>query len=214
MGEGTGPGLSPRPLGLKTGAENVTLTAAQMPSHSHSLPPTTLQTGNAGGGQAHPNVQPSLALNYIIALQGTFPSRTAGDPGTKDPPAKPAGVEPFLGEIYLFGGNFAPRGYAFCDGQLLSINQNPALFAILGTTYGGDGRTTFALPDLRGRVPIGPGTGPGLTTVQLGEKFGVEAVSLGVAQLPGHVHDVPEPATLSMLTAVAAGALGLRRRSR
>lgn len=82
--------------------------------------------------------------------------------------------EPLLGEVKMFAGNFAPRGYAFCDGQLLPIASNTALFSILGTTYGGDGRTTFALPDLRGRAPIhaGNSTGPGLTPIKLGQKGG------------------------------------------
>lgn len=78
--------------------------------------------------------------------------------------------EGFIGEVKMFAGNFAPRGWALCDGQLLSIAQNEALFSILGTTYGGDGRTTFALPDLRGGVPVGHGTAPGLAPVQLGQK--------------------------------------------
>lgn len=97
-------------------------------------------------------------------------------------------MDPFIAEIILFGGNFAPRGWAFCDGQLLPISQNTALFSLLGTIYGGDGRTTFALPDLRGRVPIHPGTGPGLSTVRLGERGGQETVTLGVANLPSHSH--------------------------
>ncbi|MBT8262307.1 MAG: tail fiber protein [Bacteroidia bacterium] len=80
--------------------------------------------------------------------------------------------EGFIGEIKLFAGNFAPRGWAFCDGQLLAISGNSALFSILGTTYGGDGRTTFGLPDLRGRVPVGPRNGQGMTDVRLGQKFG------------------------------------------
>lgn len=96
--------------------------------------------------------------------------------------------EPFIGQITMFGGNFAPRGWAFCDGQLLPISQNTALFSILGTTYGGDGRTTFGLPDLRGRVPMGPRNGPGLTPRQLGERAGTEAVTLNVDQIPGHSH--------------------------
>ncbi len=87
-------------------------------------------------------------------------------------------MEPFLGEILMFAGNFAPRGWAFCDGQILPISQNQALFSLLGTTYGGDGRTTFALPELRGRVAMHPGTGPGLSSRQLGEKSGVESVTL------------------------------------
>lgn len=82
--------------------------------------------------------------------------------------------EPFIGEIRMFGGNFAPRNWAFCDGQLLPINQNQSLYSLLGTTYGGDGRITFGLPDLRGRVPIHEGAGPGLSTRVLGSKGGGE----------------------------------------
>lgn len=96
--------------------------------------------------------------------------------------------EPFLGEIIMFGGNFAPRQWALCDGQLIPINQNQALFAILGTTYGGDGRTTFALPDMRGRVPMHAGNGPGLTNRRLGEKSGQEQVTLNINNMPSHSH--------------------------
>ncbi|MBK6929642.1 MAG: phage tail protein [Saprospirales bacterium] len=102
--------------------------------------------------------------------------------------ALPVGAEPFIGEIMLFAGNFEPRGWAFCDGRLLSIAQNTALFSILGTTYGGDGQTTFALPDLRGRVAVGPGQGPGLSRYDLGEAGGQESVSLSAAQMPAHNH--------------------------
>ena len=93
-------------------------------------------------------------------------------------------MNPFLGEIIMFGGNFAPRGWALCDGQLLPIAQYNALFSILGTTYGGDGRTTFALPDLRGRVPIHPGNGPGLSNKVRGQKGGSETNTLQLANLP------------------------------
>jgi microcystin-dependent protein len=96
--------------------------------------------------------------------------------------------EPFIGQIMLFAGNFAPRGWAFCNGQLLSIAQNTALFAILGTTYGGNGQTTFALPDLRGRVPVGPGQGPSLPNYNLGEQGGANSVTLTTAQMPAHTH--------------------------
>lgn len=96
--------------------------------------------------------------------------------------------EPFIGEIIMFGGNFAPRGWALCDGQLLSIASNTALFSILGTTYGGDGRTTFGLPDLRGRVAMHQGNGPGLSNRRLGQKGGVEAVTLSETQIPPHNH--------------------------
>jgi microcystin-dependent protein len=92
---------------------------------------------------------------------------------------------PYLGEIRMFGGNFAPRGFANCSGQLLSIAQNSALFALLGTTFGGDGQSTFGLPDLRGRVPVHQGAG----TV-IGEVSGVESVTLTTAQMPAHTHDL------------------------
>ena len=97
--------------------------------------------------------------------------------------------EPFVGEIRMFAGNFAPRGWAFCDGQLLAVSQNDALFSLLGTIYGGDGRTTFGLPDLRGRIPIHAGTGPGLSPRRLGAKSGSEKVTLTTNQLASHTHD-------------------------
>ena len=99
-------------------------------------------------------------------------------------------ADPYIGEVIMFAGNFAPRGWAFCDGQMLSISQNTALFSLLGTTYGGDGRTTFGLPDLRGRVPMHAGQGPGLTPRALGEKGGEEQVTLTEAQIPAHRHHV------------------------
>jgi microcystin-dependent protein len=99
-------------------------------------------------------------------------------------------ANPFLGEIRMFGGNFAPVGWALCNGQLLSIAQNTALFSLLGTTYGGNGTTTFALPDLRARVPIHAGQGVGLSSYTLGEQTGAESVTLTVAQLPAHNHIV------------------------
>jgi len=97
-------------------------------------------------------------------------------------------AEPFLGEIRIASFGFAPKGWAMCNGQLLPINQNQALFAILGTTYGGDGRTTFALPDLRSRTPISFGGGPGLASYNLGQSGGAENVTLTQAQTPAHVH--------------------------
>jgi microcystin-dependent protein len=97
-------------------------------------------------------------------------------------------MEAFIGTILMFAGNFAPRSWALCNGQLMSISQNTALFSILGTTYGGDGVTTFALPDLRGRAPIGMGQGPGLTNRVEGEKGGSESVTLTVSNLPAHNH--------------------------
>ena len=96
--------------------------------------------------------------------------------------------EPFIAEIKIFAGNFAPRNYAFCDGQVLSIAQNTALFSLIGTTYGGDGRTTTALPNLQGRSPMHPGFGPGLTTRRLGQRGGTETVTLSVNQMAKHTH--------------------------
>lgn len=111
--------------------------------------------------------------------------------------------EPFIAEIRIFAGNFAPRGWAFCDGQLLPISNNTALFSLIGTTYGGDGRTTTALPNLQGRAPMHPGRGPGLTSRRLGEKVGTETVTLSEAQIPSHSHTVR-----GTTTAGAAGAPG------
>lgn len=97
-------------------------------------------------------------------------------------------ANPFIGEIRLFGGSFAPASWAFCDGQLLSIIENTALFSLLGTVYGGDGQNTFALPDLRGRVPLHQGQGPGLSTYTIGQVAGVETVTLQTSQMPQHSH--------------------------
>jgi microcystin-dependent protein len=96
--------------------------------------------------------------------------------------------EPFIAEIRIFAGNFAPRGWAQCNGQLLPIAQNTALFSLIGTTYGGDGRTTTGLPNMQGRAPMHPGRGPGLTTRRLGQKGGLETVPLSVNQIPAHTH--------------------------
>ncbi len=98
--------------------------------------------------------------------------------------------EPFVGEIRMFAGSFAPRGWAFCDGQLLAVMQNDALFSLLGTIYGGDGRTTFGLPDMRGRIPVHAGSGPGLSTRKLGAKGGAEQVTLATTNLPAHSHQI------------------------
>jgi len=113
-------------------------------------------------------------------------------------------MDPFLAEIVMFGGNFAPRGWAFCDGQLLPISQYSALFSILGTTYGGDGRTTFGLPDLRGRNAVHPGNGPGLSSYRLGERGGREYVVLNQTNLPSHTHTMTH--TLTVRADAGAGA--------
>lgn len=100
-------------------------------------------------------------------------------------------MDPFIGQIQPFPYNFAPRAWASCNGQLLAISQNTALFSLVGTTFGGDGRTTFALPDLRGRSPVHYGQGPGLSNVALGQRGGVENQTLLINQMPQHTHGVP-----------------------
>jgi len=110
-------------------------------------------------------------------------------------------ASPFIGQIQLFGFNFAPRGWAFCDGQLLPISSNTALFSLLGTTFGGDGRTTFALPDLRGRSAVGVGTGPGISTITHGERGGRENVTLTTLNMPSHTHT----AAVTGLTTTVSG---------
>jgi len=97
-------------------------------------------------------------------------------------------ADPFVAEIRIFPFNFAPRGWAWCDGQLLPLSQNTALFSLLGTTYGGDGESNFALPDLQGRAPMHPGQGPGLSLHDLGEQSGSETVSLLQSEIPSHSH--------------------------
>ncbi|MGI2133667.1 phage tail protein [Shewanella baltica] len=121
--------------------------------------------------------------------------------------------DPFIGEIIMFAGNFAPRGWAFCNGQLLSISQHSALFSILGTVYGGDGVTTFALPNLQSRSPVGTGAGGGLANIPLGQVSGTENVSLTTGQLPSHAPavavNVAIPAVAASTTAVGAPAATL-----
>ena len=97
-------------------------------------------------------------------------------------------MDPFLGQIILFAGTFAPQGWAFCQGQTMAISQNTALFSLLGTTYGGNGTTTFNLPDLRGRVPVGMGQGPGLPNIVEGQLAGTASVLLTTQNLPAHTH--------------------------
>lgn len=97
-------------------------------------------------------------------------------------------ADPFVAEIKMFAGNFAPKGHAFCNGQLMPISQNTALFSLLGTNYGGDGKSTFGLPNLQGRAPLHPGQGPGLSERFLGESGGAAAVTLQPAEIPAHNH--------------------------
>src|SRR5512141_2576349 len=121
---------------------------------------------------------------------------------------------PFVAEIRIFAGNFAPVGWAACDGQLMPISQNTALFSLLGTTYGGDGKSTFALPDLQGNAPMHPGQGPGLSLHDLGEMAGSETVTLLPSEMPVHAHamraatdpgDLNAPAPTRSLAASSGG---------
>lgn len=118
------------------------------------------------------------ALMLAVGLTGFAPGLVT----------KASADDPYLGDIMMFGGNFCPRGWAATDGQLLAINDNQALFSLMGTTFGGDGRTSFGLPDLRGRTGIGQGQGPGLTNRFMGQKLGSESVILQVQNLPPHRH--------------------------
>ncbi|MGE3268984.1 MAG: phage tail protein [Chloroflexota bacterium] len=106
-------------------------------------------------------------------------------------------ADPFVAEIRIFPFNFAPRGWAWCDGQLLPLSQNTALFSLLGTTYGGNGKSNFALPDLQGRAPMHPGQGPGLSLHDLGETGGSETVSLLESEMPSHSHTLRSAGVLA-----------------
>ncbi|HEX8298913.1 MAG TPA: tail fiber protein [Rubricoccaceae bacterium] len=118
------------------------------------------------------------------------------------------GLDPFIGEIMIAGFNYAPRGYAFCSGQLLPINQNTALFSLLGTTYGGNGSTTFGLPDLRGRAPVGVGQGPGLGNYSMGQLGGTENTTLNATQMPQHLHALTGGLPVSSAPGTTADPIG------
>jgi microcystin-dependent protein len=189
IGAGNAPGLGSYVLGGEYGSAMTALTVANLPSHAHGLPGGGTTTA-VGGNQAFDNMQPSLGLNYLIQTQGIFPSRN--DAGLGDGESDPFFVEggySFIGQIGLFAGNFEP-GWMIADGRLLAISEYSALFSIIGTTYGGDGQTTFALPDLRGRVAVGSGQGPGLGNVALGQQFGGPTHTLTTNQMPAHDHDL------------------------
>jgi microcystin-dependent protein len=117
-------------------------------------------------------------------------------------------ADPFVAEIRIFPFNFAPKGWAFCDGQLMPLSQNTALFSLLGTTYGGDGKSTFALPNLQGRAPMHPHQGPGLSNHDLGEMSGSETVTLLTSEIPAHTHTMmaaaQDPATAKLVSAQAS----------
>jgi microcystin-dependent protein len=192
-------------VGDSFGDEQRILTLQQLPSHDHDG--GAIEVDPAGGGQPFDNRQPSLALNYFISQTGLFPPQNDPDQVNTD--------TPYIGEIVASAVNQAPRGYLLADGRLLPIAQNQALFALLGTTYGGDGRVTFALPDLRDRMTVGWGA-----NTPFGDRGGVAALQLTVANLPPHAHAlpdlppaIPEPATWAMMIAgFALAGAAVRRR--
>jgi len=153
-----------------------------------------------------------LNLLVLMLVLGAFAFGAFSSSDRATATAPPLGSDPFIGEVMWVPYNFAPRGWALCDGQILAISQNTALFSLIGTTYGGDGRTTFALPDLRGRMPMHAGSGPGLSTRRLGEKGGAETVTMTIAQMPAHTHGlatgpngtVPVGAATSILDTLSA----------
>ena len=201
VGQGQGVGLSDRQIGDSFGFESISLTEGEVPSHLHSLPGGG-DTGTAGGGAGHENMGPSLTLTYIISNGGSFPS-----------PGGSSDVDgTFWGEISLFAGVTPPAGWLEADGSLLSIAANTALFSLLGITYGGDGETSFGLPDLRGRVPFGVGNGPGLSDIATAEKGGAESVMLNESQLAAHSHGIPEPSAIVMVLLGVAVLGSIRRR--
>lgn len=171
VGEGTG-GTS-YVVGETGGTEFVTLDSGQIPEHVHTVPGGP-PSGAAGTGEAADNRQPLLSVQYCIAVNGVYPAGSEMDD-----------TETYVGEIIAFAGNFAPAGFLPCDGRLMAVAENETLAALLGPTYGGDGVTTFALPDLRGRVPLG--VGPGLA---LGTYLGEDAVPLTGSNLPAHTHEL------------------------
>lgn len=159
------------PVGAELGSTDVTLTEANLPSHTHALTGSSVTFESTGDDQSFDNQQPALALTPIIARQGIFDG---------------------LGEVVWFAGNFVPDQELPADGSLLPISSNTALFSMLGTTYGGDGETTFGLPDLRGRAAIGAGGGPELSTRNMGQQIGEVNTFVTAANLPAHAHQLEE----------------------
>ena len=188
VGPGIGPGLSPVIRGQNIGAPTAVI-------GQQNLPPST-----GGTYQSFNEDEPGLGMNYVISMQGLYPSRGGGGTASHT-----------IGEVSLFGGNFAPRGYAFCQGQLLPIAQWSALFSVLGTTYGGDGRTTFALPDLRGRTVVGASNDG---SYRQGATLGQQGVTLTNANLPtemgggGQAVDNQEPSLVLNYLIATSGLVG------
>ena len=197
-------------LGETAGVSSVTLGVAQLPQHTHTLAAssangttsnptnaflarsndlygeprvlmTTMNPGSVtatGGGQPHGNMMPYMALNFCMALEGSSPA-AGGEPSTP---------QPYVGEVRMFTGGAAPAGWMLCDGQLLAISGNETLFQLIGTMYGGDGEESFALPNLRSRIPIHQGTGPDNVAYPIAQMAGSEDATLTIQQIPAHTH--------------------------
>jgi microcystin-dependent protein len=176
MGVGQGPGLTARSFGTQIGSETVVITTNQLASHQHplpSLPPMVWLTSASGGNQPQPLIQPSLVVKFIISTNGEIPSPFV------------QATNKMIGQIQLYTGTNVPGGWMLCEGQTLNVASYPALFGVVSNYYGGDGVTTFSLPDLRGRIPVGAPTG------QPGATYGAESFVMSAAQLPAHTHSVP-----------------------
>lgn len=172
LGTGQGP-ITDWSLAQQTGVESVTMTQEQMPAHQHTVPSLGIVTGLTGSNQPQTLMQPSLALQFLICTNGQVPSTTV------------EATNAMIGEIEIYAGTNVPIGWLACDGSLLNVSSCPALFGVISNFFGGDGVTTFALPNLSGRTPIGSMTGqPGATN-------GAEQFVLSVAQLPPHTHTAP-----------------------
>ncbi len=173
---GTGnPSITPRDVGFTYGSSFKTLLQSQMPAHLHTVP-SRPDTGVAGGTLPFDNTQPTLAITYCIDISGAYPSFGAPMDDTTG----------YIGEIIAMACNFAPAGFLPCDGRLLPIQSNQALFSLLGNTYGGNGSVNFAIPDLRGRTPV-----MATANTPAGTTYGEEATTLTFNQLPAHTHSVP-----------------------
>ena len=187
VGTGLGAGLTSRQIGESSGASSLTLTASQLPLHSHALAVGT--TGITGSATALNKTQPSLALKAMIATQGAY--------------GYISDFAPALGEVRFFAQTSTTTGFVNCDGALKSISQYTALFAQLGTAFGGNGTQNFALPDLQGRSPVSTGQGLGLTNRVIGQKWGTETITLTTAEMPAHTHAAPAPNAPTNVVATA-----------
>lgn len=181
VGPGQGPGLPNHPLGLEYGDTEEALHLSQLPNHNHGLPDNLGSTGFTGGGGSQSNLQPSLPLTHLFALEGVYPSRNLAALGT--------GPEPYIASVSMFAGNYAPRSFFKAEGQVLDISSFTAAFSLVGVNYGGNGVSNFGLPDLRGRTIVGEGQGPGLSNRSLGQEYGQETGTLSTSNLLSHSHE-------------------------